>query len=206
MLDNLSTPQKLGGLLVLVVILYVVYTSKTKAENELVIEDVVVDNVNGVVVTQPAPQQTITMNVEPEKEIYVTDIKLTGYDVQFAEVELYDNTAVNIIKSIVPTTSSHTHAGLPAVNLTDGNTLNLAHRGSVPGPYWFNIKLNTPTKLKDLTKVKVYSRRGSINKNRGNNSKIQLLNNGEVVLQNEWNYIPDPATPGQTIREYAVKQ
>ena len=198
MLDNLSTPQKLGGLLVLVVILYVAYTSKKKAENELVIED--------VVATQPAPQQTITMNVEPEKEIYVTDIKLTGNHIQFAELELYDNNAVNIIKSIVPTTPSPTWPGLPAVNMTDGNTNNLAHRGRETWPYWFNIKLNTPTKLKDLTKVKIYSRRGTPNKNRGNNSKIQLLSNGEVVLQNEWNYVPNPDTPEQTIREYAVKQ
>jgi len=153
MLNNLSTPQKLAGLFVIAVILYVAYTSKTKAENELVIEDVV----------GSTPQQTITMNVEPEKEIYVTDIKLTGGDVQFAEVELYDNTAVNIIKSIVPTTPSPTWPGLPAVNMTDGNTNNLAHRGRETWPYWFNIKLNTPTKLKDLTKVKVYSRRGTPN-------------------------------------------
>lgn len=205
MLDQLTTKHKIGALFVLVIILYMVYSSK-KSENELVVEEVVIDDSPAIA---PTPQQTIVMNVEPKKEIYVTDIKLSGEDVQFAEAELYNNAAVNIIKNILPTTSGPTWSRGPAINMTDGNTKNVAHR--TPGTYgnnwvyWFNIKLKSPTKLKDITKVKIYSRPGVGNKIRGNNSKIQLLSNGEVVLQNEWIYVPNPETPIQTIREYAVK-
>ena len=199
MLDNLSTPQKLGGLLVLAVILYVAYTSKKKAENELVIEDVV----------GSTPQQTIAMNVEPQSEIYVTDIRITG-DVVFAELELLNNNGINIIQNILPTSSGDIWPNHPIRNLTDGNTRSIAHIGrnhyQKDPNYWMNIKLKSPTKIKDLAKVKIYSRSGRMHFSYSNGTKIQLLSNGEVVLQNEWVYMNNPATPDQTIREYAVKQ
>jgi hypothetical protein len=206
MFDQLSTFQKVSALIVILIIIYVAYTVSTNAENELAVEDVLLSKTSSGI-PMATSQQTVVMNVGSEKEIYVTDIKLNG-PVVFAELELLDKTGVNIIKNIIPTTSGPTWPNLPASRLTDGNTKNLAHRGGkqhgAKGPYWMNIKLKSPTKIKNIAKVKIYSRVKS--PAHGVGTKIQLLSNGKVVLGNQWTYRKNPATPGQTIREYTVKQ